>query len=852
MKKLSGSKGALYLCAFFVPFVMTWIFFALCGVCPFGDSSILTGDMNIEFVNFYSYFVHLFHSKNDLSYMFAKTIGGDYPGLAAFQLHDPLLLILLLFPGEKIAFGIELLFSLQVSVAGLSASVLLNRRYRFSWMSLLFSTAYSFCAFFFGYLVLTIYFGSLMILPLVICFFLDFLDQPDFYVPYVAVTAFSIYVNYHMGFMLVIFLTLLYVSRIIEDVSFLKKWKEFVLSGITILLIDGFFLIRTGLSLLGEKTTEGADYGIYRNFPMTQLIANLFSGSSRNGLRPLIYCSVAALFFFFIYLMSGKYSIRKKLADLFLLSSVAVSMWINAIDAVWHGFNNPEGFFWRYSYYFSLIIIVLAYQGFLSLSEEELPARKKAVRIAGAAALIFLSMGWLIFRQDPYLDRERQIINGILTLAVAVFCLTVFLSRRFRAAGFALLLLISAADMLYDAKVIYLKLNANDGALPSMEEFREDYRSIAEAVDWVKAQDPGFYRLEKDFDRAVNDPAMFDYIGLSHDSSCEKDEILDWLTNFGFVKTVYYTYYNGGSTSFADALFGVKYFLSRFEMIRKPYEAQSYQGKYHVFFNEYALPMIFAAPEEFAALDYGEENTFEKQNRTAQCWGCDPIYKKAGYEVSLEGAEETEPGHYVRTGEEGYIVYSIPVTEELPLYFYFSAPERQSGEVFANGQSLGWYFTENHWNVLSAGPFQKGETAEIRMQILKEDLTITEPCFYYEDPSALDAWKTAADERNESIRNIEEITSSHLKFISSGEEETRVVVSVPCEDAWSIRCDGKKLQPERAAGMLLSFRVPEGEHEVDLKYVPEGTGIGLLVSAIGLLMFGAGIRRRRKRKEETA
>ena len=88
--KFFQGRRAVYLTAFLIPFIMTQVFWAICGVYPFGDHSILTGDMNIEFVNFYAYFINSFGSSNDWSYMLAKTLGGDFPGLAAFQLHDPL------------------------------------------------------------------------------------------------------------------------------------------------------------------------------------------------------------------------------------------------------------------------------------------------------------------------------------------------------------------------------------------------------------------------------------------------------------------------------------------------------------------------------------------------------------------------------------------------------------------------------------------------------------------------------------------------------------------------------------------------------------------------------------------
>ena len=80
-EKVKESRIVLYICAFIIPFVMMMIFWKICGIYPFGEHSILTGDMDVEFVNFYTYFINTFKTKNDWSYMLTKTIGGDYPGL---------------------------------------------------------------------------------------------------------------------------------------------------------------------------------------------------------------------------------------------------------------------------------------------------------------------------------------------------------------------------------------------------------------------------------------------------------------------------------------------------------------------------------------------------------------------------------------------------------------------------------------------------------------------------------------------------------------------------------------------------------------------------------------------------
>ncbi len=839
-EKLKGRKGSVYLCAFLLPFLMMQIFWAVNGVYPFGDNSILTGDMDLEFVNFYGYFINTFRSKSDWSYMLAKTLGGDFPGLAAFQLHDPLLLILFLFPGEHIAAGIELVFTLQVSLAGLSMSFLLNGRIKRSWMSILFSTAYAFSGFFFGYLVLTIYFGCLALLPLLVYFFLKYLDDGKYLIPYVLLTAFYIYMNFHMGFMLVIFLCIFYVSRIISDGSYLKRLSDFILSGISILLMDGFFLIRTGLSLLGEKTTEGADYGFYRRFAMNQVFAGFFSGCSQNELMPLIYCSLAAVFFALIYLISGRVDIRSKIADIFVITAIMVSMWINTLDAVWHGFNNPEGFYFRYAFLISFMVIVMGYKGAVLLisDNEEGIGKPGLIRVAAAAGILILYMIWLRISGNIYLDIKRFIINLAVMIMLIISVLFILGKGKAKLYGSVFLMIISMADMLHNSVTAYKNLNLNGTRPPRMSEFKEDYTSINDVISYIKKYDNGFYRIEKDFDRAVNDPALFDYMGMSHDSSCEKDEIIDWLNNFGFPRTVYYTYYNNGGTAFTDSFFGIRYYVSRFDETAKPYVRLPYEGKYYAYYNEYALPLAYIAPEGLPEYDLEDEDIFIKQNRLAEFWGTHaPIYKEAEYEMRLEGTKEESAGCYRKTNDRGYVIYNVRISEDMPLYIYFPAPKRQGANLIINGEDMGRYFSENHWNVVYAGTYRAGDNVEIRLELLDDEIELLEPCFYYEDASALDMWKEAAGALNTGISSVEEVKSSHLRFTTKDDKENRIIMSIPYDKGWKITCDGKRINADAALQVLLSINVPSGEHTIEMKYIPHGTVVGIIVSAAGLVMF---------------
>ena len=835
------SKIFIFILAFTIPFLMTLLFWGVCGMYPFGTNSILTGDMNIEFINFYAYFINTLKTGNDWSYMLTKTIGGDFPGLAAYELHDPLLFILALFPTEEIVVGVELIFCIQTGLAGLCMSVLLNSRYKRSYKSLLFSTAYSFSAFFFGYLVLTFYFTAIAILPLVIYFFLKTLDDDKGIIPFIIMSAVYIYLNYYLGFMLVIFLVIMYVSALIRDGSYIKRLGKLIIAGSTVVLLDGFFLVRTGLSLVGEKTTAGADYGLYRRFPLNQLFAGLYSGCAGSDLRPLIYCSVAAFFFAVAFLVSGKISIREKASVVFVIGAISVSMWINTLDTVWHGFNNPEGFWWRYAYYISLVVVIIGYRGFILLvSDEDAPSQSgaKIIRpVVVSSAILLAYMAWLKISGNFFLDIKRIVINVVLIAVITISAVVIIKKRKYAPIAFSIMFIAGLFDMIYTATDSYIGINADNGVFPQIDSFKEDYRDIGEAISYIKSEDPGTYRIEKDFDRAINDPSLFDYIGLSHDSSTEKDDILDWLVNFGFCKTVYYTYYNGGSTTFVDDLFGVKYYVSRFDGVEKPYGSTSYDGKYYVFKNEDALPLAFIAPNGLTDEDITEGDTFEKQNRIASYWNDEPVYTPADPVISLEGAVETEPGKYTRTGDEGFIHYDIPVVPGKPLYFYFYAPNRQEAEVFVNGESRDVYFTVNHWNTLCAGRYEEDDTLRISMQIKGEDLVISKACFYYEDEEALHKWGREAAKLDAGIGPVEKITSSRFKFSTDSSKDETVIMSIPNDDSWKVTVDGNRTGTSPALGMLLSFNVPAGTHEIEMIYTPAGTYPGLALSIAGLVLL---------------
>lgn len=98
-------------------------------------------------------------------------------------------------------------------------------------------------------------------------------------------------------------------------------------------------------------------------------------------------------------------------------------------------------------------------------------------------------------------------------------------------------------------------------------DFQTFVNDTSEVLSWIRTNDTDFYRIEKDFRQRANDPMLLDYAGLSHFSSSETTQVLDFLEALGFPRTFAYSgYYN---TTF-DTMNCFWVFATCFPAIRSP------------------------------------------------------------------------------------------------------------------------------------------------------------------------------------------------------------------------------------------------------------------------------------------
>ena len=121
--------------------------YALLGFVPFGDGTMLTGDLNGLYVNYITDFWRRAR-QGGLGYSFAKLAGGSTLGLFAYYMNSPFNLLYLLFPVRAIPWAAQLMFALRTALTGVTACFYLGRHFGSASRLLpAVSAGYSLCAF---------------------------------------------------------------------------------------------------------------------------------------------------------------------------------------------------------------------------------------------------------------------------------------------------------------------------------------------------------------------------------------------------------------------------------------------------------------------------------------------------------------------------------------------------------------------------------------------------------------------------------------------------------------------------------------------------------------------------------
>jgi uncharacterized membrane protein YfhO len=929
---LAGLKDSQYifLCAaFFLPFVIMLGVYACMEMHPFGNNSVLMLDIQAQYIYYYEEIRSLILEGGSFLYSWKRTLGGEFMGIVAYYGASPFNLLFVLFPKGMIADALMFINLMKIGSMGLTFGIYIHKTRRPGEMkTLALSTMYALCSYAVVQTLDPMWLDAVVLLPLLILG-LEALVNEKKIILYISALTMVFITNYYIGYMTGIFTFIYFVYYYLTnreelvnkyplpEGNIFKKifcahgvqtFGRFAFGTLIALMIAAFMLIAALYSLSFSKNNfQVTNWAFALRFDFIEIFHKMLIGSydtvRPNGL-PMIYSGVLALLGLPMFYMAPSVKPAKKIGATIVLLVLMLSFMLNPADLVWHGFNLPNWLNYRYSFVFSFFVILMTADALCDAEKLKMGSVAGAGGVIVALIAVLQAMKYHINPdQGQFANASTKNLTCILLSVVFIVAYVIIMymisNKKLESTGSFMLAALVCVEMFAGALTNIGDAMRDVGLVTygsvQTENGRDDFSSynaainrIQHVVDAITEKDLSFYRMESKVYRrqgGENESMAFGFNGIAHSTSTLNSGIIRLFSNLGYASLSHWTKYLGG-TPYTDALLGIKYVVTKDDLLDKQYYEEAYSAPEYV---EYATPIsnIYAmenkqalsiaygvsksAIEKLAAMSrpyYPSASDSLNDITEALLWDTDfdsdvfgvittPIaavedieksyFSQACKYIDDDGEERTLSVPYVcfkSVGDRPTVTYTITAPENAPVYAHFPMDNfGKACDIYVNGSFVCTYESAQ---IVNLGNFTKGDKVVVSLRLYDvggantdyDNLYFSEESksyfFYPKYDAQFDA---LARLRNASMK-IEEYSNTLMKgTISLPEGQELILTTIPYDKGWNCYIDGEKVEPVCALGSLLAIESTAGEHEIELRYMPDCYVIGFIVSGVGIASF---------------
>lgn len=831
-----------YVLVFAIPFLIMYFVYALFGVHPYGDNSVLVLDLNGQYVYYFEALRDAFWGKSSAIYSWSRNLSGETFGIFAYYLASPFTIIPMLLPRTMMLGSLEFMQLCKIGTAAVTFAIYLrNRKDSKIFSVLIFSTIYSLMSYMVVQLMNPMWIDGLIYLPLILMGVELLIEEGrmlSLLIPLALMFVANFYIGYMIGFFTAIYFVYYWLSkeRDYKLPQILKIVGKFVATAIVAVMCAMIVILPVYNSLkLGKLEFTQPDYTLKTQFHIvdffTKLLPFSYDTVRPEGL-PIVYCGVLTLFLIPLYFLNKNINIRQKVSNAILLGSIFLCMYLSTVDLAFHGFQVPNWLPYRYSFVFCFVMIVMAVQAFEHL---------EGITIRQMGATFFAILVFLIYIES----KDYKNVNPLSTILMTVFAVGFYFAllyalKKYRINTISIIVLIFVCVELFAVSLDTLHAIDKDVVYSKFSSYQDYVQTGRDVVDKMNQLDSGMYRSEKTFHRTVNDNMAFGLKGISHSSSTMNAPAIQLLAELGYTSRGHFTKYNG-ATQVTDALLGIKYILN------KDKELYNYNMKFvmdgvQVYENPNALSIGFMADNNVKNASLKDINPFINQNvllNSMLSGNSGDVFKRlfaddVQYQnVNVENAGDHTKYTPITNGLDTYIKFTITAATDDIIYFFLPSQYERSVNIWVNGEFVSQYFEGENYCIMPIGKYKAGEQITIQTTLLKEDLYMMDQYFYYLDGNA---FNKDISELKQNQWNITKHTDTYLEGQITAKASQVMFTSIPYEPGWNIKVDGKAVSPIKLADSLIGIEVPEGTHTVTMSFFPQYFLIGIIISIVGVLL----------------
>ncbi|MGO3609944.1 MAG: YfhO family protein [Enterococcus gilvus] len=849
MKNYLKENRWYLLASFFLPLALMVIVYLTIGIYPGSSRSVLASDAFSQFSNFHASFRNMLLGKQGLFYNWNASMGLNYLSLVSYYLGGFFTPLVIFFPNQLMPDALYFLTLLKIGAAGLAFWFYAKGSFKLpDWSRVALSVSYALMSFTIAHSEIIMWLDAFVYLPLIIWGInrvMDLRKPTVLFVSYLMLFLTSFY----MGFMIGLFSVLYYVARLITNWKLYKKsiipyGFTSLLAGFAsmIMILPSILDLRTNGEELTQLTTFKTEATGWWDFVAKNMIGSY--DTTKYGSIPFIYIGLLPLALCLFFFICKKIPWKNKIAYGAIAAILIASFYIQPMNLFWHGMHAPNMFLFRYAYLLSFLVITLAAWGWEKVDRDNILQLVAACLLLIAVFAIF----WGMKGKDYNYLKNISLYITIGFLAVYALVLTGYYFNKIPLKVLSILLLLLMSTEAFVNSDFMVRGILKDWNYASRSLYTEPYPSIKALVDKTKDENDTFYRMENLDPVSSNDAFNYSYSGISMFSSIRNRHSSGYMDQLGFRSrgtSLNIRYQN--NTLLADAFTGIKYNIAKTKQLNKyGFDKTDTVGEYNLFENNYALPLAFTAPTTIDKLKALPNDNLGTQTQLFNALSQEQFqyfHFLPITQIDIKNANVTHAGNIMTIAEkQGNVAKDVTWKVQVPantqaylsLYPYdFAELESSTATVTANGQ------TRQAQIGISGQYYDLG--------YYQEATTVTFTASFYGTKSisfqnpqvlALDtvAYQLAVDKIKENAVDMK-VGSRSAEGTVDAKEARTLVTTIPYDEGWTAKIDGKKVDTKAFQNAFVSIHVPKGKHKVTFSYLPKGFIAGAISFVVAIAMF---------------
>lgn len=784
------------------------------GVWPFGDRGVLIIDSLHQYLPFFTDFQQKLVNSESLLYSFGGGLGYNLWATFAYYLASPLNLLMTAVPMEHVMDFMAYLILLKISLSGaIFAWYLAERGNGRDYLPVPFACMYALSTFMIGYYFNVMWLDSVMILPLVMKG-IERITQGKSGKMFALSLFYGLYCNYYIGYMLCLFSCLYFLvlwvgERKFRLPLFLKSGLRFtwyaLLSGgmAALVLLPAYIALGTTESAANSFPTKVKFYtdGITQLTGHFALVEPINIYDNQAGVN--IYCGVIVLALVLLYILDRELRFSERVSKVALMGILLLSMNFNMLNFIWHGFHVQNGLPNRFAF---LYIAVLLLMGFDALKDvRSLPYWR--ILASWAVPLAFVA-----FCMQKNIGERAWYVYAVTLGLLAFYGIVILIVRaaRDRSAAVKMTLTAALTAEMIATGVYGVCMNGTVGRSTYVDEQLAYQKMMPRQEGYGE-----FFRSEIDSQRMRNENMFMGANGLVLFSSTMPEATVNLCRSIGMEARTNKNGYNGVTKLFND-VFGIRYVVSKttgdslYQMKKVDYEEPL-----SLYRNDGALSLGFMVSSDIKQWEITDRLPMKVQDDFATLATGVPFFYTLREAYSLEEG----PTYIIRLhpGEQTYIEFTenvASVTIKTPQY------EKTVNNYNANVFNLGMVTEESKANISIT--YKEGKETPVPVRVYT--CTDAEYQAVYEKLAACQMKNVVAD-------------GNKVSGTITADAAGTLLLTIPYDNGWSVLVDGEETQTYRVGEALTGIDLEAGDHEISMKFTPDGLWMGSAVSIVCVLLF---------------